>query len=179
MKVENKNVVAVSYELRLNSKEGDIVDSADAKHSLNFIYGTGAMLPKFEENLSGLVADSSFEFKLTSEEGYGNYSDQNISEVPMDVFKKDDKIEDGLLEIGNVIPLQDNQGNHFNGKVLEKTETNVKLDFNHPLAGQDLFFAGKIISIREATAEEISHGHVHQPHHHEHGGEGCDGNCNH
>ena len=141
------------------------------------------MLPKFENNLNGLTADAEFEFMLTSEDGYGAYNEQNVSEIPLDVFMQDGKIQDGLLAIGNVIPLQDNKGNNFNGKVVSVSDSAVKLDFNHPLAGKNLYFTGKVIAVREATPEELSHGHVHQPghHHHHHDDENhsCGGSCNH
>ncbi len=180
MKAEKNKVVAVSYELRLE-KGGEVIDSATAERALAFIFGSGMMLQKFEDNLEGLEADSEFEFMLTSEEGYGAYNEQNVSEIPLDVFMQDGKIQDGLLAIGNVIPLQDNKGNHFNGKVISVSDSAVKLDFNHPLAGKDLYFTGKVIEVREAAPEEISHGHVHQHghHHHHHHDENhtCDGSC--
>jgi len=175
MKVEDKKVVAVSYELRLDSKEGEVMDAANEEQALHFIYGTGFMLPKFEENLTNLSAGDSFDFMLTSENGYGAYNEENVADVPLDIFMQDGKTPEGLLTIGNVIPLQDNKGNHFNGKVEKVSDSAVTLDFNHPLAGKDLFFTGKVVTVREATEEELSHGHVHQPGHvHK---EGCDGDC--
>lgn len=177
MKVENNNVVAVSYELRLNSKDSEIVDAANENHALQFIYGTGTMLEKFEENLNGLSENDAFEFQLESKDGYGEYNEQNISDIPKNAFEQNGKIQEGLLQIGNVIPLQDNKGRHYNGKVLEVTNDTVKLDFNHPLAGQKLFFTGKIVSIRKATEEEMAHGHVHDHNHHNHDDHECDGRC--
>ncbi len=80
----------------------------------------------------------------------------------------DGKIEDGLLEIGNQITMQDQNGNPLDGIVMEVSDQSVKMDFNHPLAGQDLHHLGEIIDVREATTEEIDHGHVHGPHGHQH-----------
>jgi FKBP-type peptidyl-prolyl cis-trans isomerase SlyD len=70
-----------------------------------------------------------------------------------------------LLTIGNVIPLQDENGNRFNGQVVSVTDELVKLDFNHPLADEDLYFTGKIIEVRDATQQELEHGHIHQDGH--------------
>jgi len=161
MKAEKNNVVSLTYELRIDGKEGEVIDAANEKQPLDFIYGSGMMLPKFEENLANLSADDAFDFMLTAEDGYGVRNEENIADVPMNVFQQDGKIEEGLLAVGNVIPLQDNEGNRFNGQVVSLTQDTVKLDFNHPLAGENLFFTGKILSVREATKQELEHGHVH------------------
>ena len=165
MKAEKNKVVSVSYELRTKGKDGEVVDMAYEESPLNFIYGTGMMLPKFEENLANLTVESTFDFRLTSEEGYGSRNEENVSDIPKNVFEQNGKIEAAILDIGNVIPLQDDKGNHFNGKVVSVTDEVVKLDFNHPLADEDLYFTGKVISVREATQQELEHGHVHEDDH--------------
>ena len=73
-----------------------------------------------------------------------------------------------MLKIGNVIPMQDQNGNPLRGTVKEIADTTVKMDFNHTLAGQELHFTGQIVDLREGTEEEISHGHVHGPGGHQH-----------
>ncbi|MCF6365947.1 MAG: peptidylprolyl isomerase [Bacteroidales bacterium] len=167
MKTEKNKVVAVSYELRIEEKSEEIIDLAYEEKPLEFLFGNGMMLQKFEDNLAGLSIGDTFNFKLTSEEGYGVRNEENISEIPKNVFEQNGKIEAGLLDIGNVIPLQDDKGNRFNGQVISVTGELVKLDFNHPLAGEDLFFTGKIVNIREATEQELEHKHVHS-HGHDH-----------
>ena len=167
MKIEKNKVVSVSYELRTKGKDGEVVDMAYEESPLNFIYGNGMMLPKFEENLENMAVDNTFDFKLTSEEGYGSRNEENVSDVPKNIFEQNGKIEAGILDIGNVIPLQDEKGNHFNGQVVSVTDEIVKLDFNHPLADEDLYFTGKVVSVREATQQELEHGHVHD-HGHDH-----------
>ena len=119
------------------------------------------MLPKFEENLNGLKAGDNFEFQLTCEDAYGPASEDAVVELPKNIFEVDGSIEEGLLEEGNVIPMQNNEGHKFNGVVVEVNDDMVTMDFNHPLAGDDLHFTGKIIDIREATPEEVDDGHVH------------------
>jgi len=171
--VADKNkVVSVRYELRLNGKDGEIVESVDEAKPFTFIYGTGYMLEKFEEKLKGMTESETYEFMLTSDEAYGQRNEENMAEIPMSAFEANGKVEEGLLAIGNYIPLRDEAGNHYNGKVLSVTEEMVKLDFNHPLAGENLYFTGAILLIREATEEELSHGHVHEEGH-DHGGDGC------
>jgi len=102
------------------------------------------------------------------EEGYGDYDDSKKVIIPKANFKEDGKKNRDLLRVGNVIPMQDDKGNHLRGEVLKVDYMGVHLDFNSPLAGLDLQFEGKIVSIREAVPVEIEHGHVHGPdgHHH-------------
>ena len=66
-----------------------------------------------------------------------------------------------VLTVGNVLPMSDNMGNVMNGKVVSYTDESVKMDFNHPLSGHELHFTGEIVDVREATQEEVEHGHVH------------------
>ena len=75
---------------------------------------------------------------------------------------------DESIQVGVSVPMSDNEGNHMRGKVLEITPEFVRMDFNHPLAGTDLQFEGKILEVREATQDELAHGHAHGPggHHH-------------
>ena len=89
--------------------------------------------------------------------------------IPKEAFKNSDgTIEKDVLVIGKTVPMVDQEGNHLQGVVDEITELHVKMDFNHPLAGQTLHFVGSVAEVRGATAEELSHGHVHGPggHHH-------------
>ncbi|NOZ35155.1 MAG: peptidylprolyl isomerase [Chlorobi bacterium] len=161
MKAEKNNVISLTYELKTTEKDGKIIDAASEEQPLDFIYGSGMMLPKFEENLAGLKKGDTFKFMLTAEEGYGKRNENNLADVPMNVFEQNGKIEDNLLTAGNIIPLQDQDGNHFNGKIISVNDGSVKLDFNHPLADENLYFSGKIVSVREATKQELEHGHVH------------------
>lgn len=169
MKIEKNKVVSLTYNLRKDSHEGDMVESVNEEVPLEFIFGQGMMLQKFEENLTGMVQGDDFKFELTSQEAYGEYSNENVFDLPKKNFEIDGKIEDGVLAVGNIIPLQDQQGNRFDGTIKEVKDESVVMDFNHPMAGQSLFFTGKVIGIREATAEELDHGHVHGPgHEHNH-----------
>ncbi len=114
------------------------------------------MLPKFEENLAGLSSGDSYDFQLAAEDAYGVKDENAIAELPLDMFGEMEK-----PEIGSVLPLQDNEGNQFRAQVKSISDTAVTVDLNHPMAGQDLHFIGTIISVREATEEELSHGHAH------------------
>ena len=157
MKIQPNSVVALTYDLYTsqNGKE-EFVEKADEQNPLVFLYAVGMMLPKFEENLEGLSAGDTYDFHLTAEHAYGTVDENAIAELPIDMFGEVEK-----PVIGAILPLQDNEGNQFRAKVKEINDTAVVVDLNHPMAGQDLHFIGKIISVREATEEELAHGHAH------------------
>ncbi len=155
MKIEKNKVVALSYTLKV---EGDVIETVKADQPMEFIYGTGYLLPKFEENIAGKVIGDSFEFTLTASEGYGENNPDAIVELPVDMFKIDGKLEDGILTVGNVLPMQDSEGNRLQGSVEEVNDEVVVMNFNHPLAGSELNFAGTVVSVREATETELTNG---------------------
>ncbi len=92
---------------------------------------------------------------MRKEDGYGEYNNDMIIELGKDVFKVEDKIDEEMLKIGNIVPMQNDQGRQLNGKIISVSDDKVKMDFNHPLAGEDLYFEGVILEIREATKEEL------------------------
>ena len=170
MIISKDSVVSVTYELKIANGDGDIVEKVNDSNPLVFLLGYGNLLPMFESNLSGLKTGDQFDFKLTSEDAYGKLSKEAIVDLPKSLFVVDGEIDNDLLKIGNIIPMTDQSGNRFNGKVMEFTGDIVKMDFNHPLAGEDLHFKGQVVGVREATEEELQHGHIHQT-------SGCGGSC--
>ena len=168
MNIEKNTVVSLNYELRTEGFDSHIVEKTDEDHPLEFIFGVGMMIPKFEENLKGKSVNDIFQFMITAEEGYGLSTDENVVELPKTVFQIDGKVNEDLLVVGKILPLQDNTGHMFNGKVAEIKKDSVVMDFNHPMADKDLYFTGKINSVRKATDEELDHGHVHRDGHHHH-----------
>ena len=165
MNVAKEKVISVSYELR--ATDGELIEQVASDQPFQFLYGTGHMIPMFEEKLVGMTEGSDFDFMIASDDAYGPVNADSIVDLAVDMFKRDGVLEEGLLVIGNNIPMQDAQGNRFNGIVKELNGEMAKMDFNHPLAGVDLHFKGKVEAIREATEEELSHGHLH----------GADGGC--
>jgi FKBP-type peptidyl-prolyl cis-trans isomerase SlyD len=156
MKIERNKMVSLIYELRESNKNGRILEVLDETRPLNFIYGTGKLLPVFESNISSLKTGDAFSFSLDSESAYGDRREEMIVDLPLSVFEADGKINEDICRVGNEVPMMDGEGNHLNGVINEITEDHVKMDFNHPMAGLDLFFSGKVIEIREATDQELS-----------------------
>ena len=151
MKAGNKTVVSLQYQLEV---EGEIVDKSTPERPLTFPFGVGYLLLKFEANIEGLEPGEKFAFTLTPEEGYGPYREDMVVDLPKETFMINGAIEEGLLEIGNQIPLQSQDGARFLGVVKAVDAESVKIDLNAPMAGKTLNFSGEIVSVRELTAEE-------------------------
>ncbi len=160
MTIEDKKVIELTYELRTEGEQGDIVEKVEDKKPLRFLYGAGNMLPKFEENLKGLKDGESFKFKIECDDAYGQASEEAVVDIPKNVFEVEGEVNEDILYQGNVIPMMDAQGNKYTGVVQEVKDNEVSMDFNHPLAGDDLFFTGKILAIRDASDKEIEQGHA-------------------
>ncbi|TAL63040.1 MAG: peptidylprolyl isomerase [Bacteroidetes bacterium] len=156
MKIEKNKIVSLIYELRESDTEGRIIESQDETRPLTFIFGTGRLLPLFESNINSLNNGDNFRFALNSEMAYGEKREDMIVDVPISVFETDGKINEEICFVGNEVPMMDTEGNPLSGIINEINENCVKMDFNHPMAGLDLFFSGKIIEVREATIEEIA-----------------------
>lgn len=165
MKITKNTVPSVSYTLVV---DGEVVDMAEKDKPLSFIHGIGMMVPGFETNLEGLTAGTKYDFKLTPEEAYGEYNEEALVDLPISTFMVDGKVNKEMLKVGQVVPMQDQNGNPLNGTVVEISDESVKMDFNHMLAGKELNFTGEILEVREATQPELDHGHVHGPEGHEH-----------
>jgi len=155
MKIGTNKVVALSYTLEV---DGDVMETVKADKPMEFIFGTGYLLPKFEENVINKEVGESFDFKLSAKEGYGEENPDAIVELPKDMFMVDGNIEEGLLTVGNVLPMQDSDGNRLQGSIDEIKDEVVVMNFNHPLAGADLHFTGTVVAVREATQQELTHG---------------------
>lgn len=161
MEITDKKVVSLIYTLRQDSALGDVVEEVEGTNPLTFLFGSGNLLPKFEEQLAGLKSGDGFEFSLQSADAYGPIVDNAIVDVPKNIFEVEGEIDNNLLYVGNMVPMMDNEGRRLNGRILEINAEAVKMDFNHPMAGTDLHFKGEVTEIREATEEELAHGHVH------------------
>ncbi|MDR1676463.1 MAG: FKBP-type peptidyl-prolyl cis-trans isomerase [Tannerella sp.] len=157
MNITANKFVSVSYDLNVGEgEERELMERATAEHPLKFIYGLGAMLPAFEDRLSGLATGDAFRFSLSPESAYGEYVEENVVELPKNVFEVDGRFDNEYISEGNTVPMMTSDGEHLNGSILEVKEDTVLMDFNHPLAGETLHFEGKVLDVHEATAGEIA-----------------------
>lgn len=159
MKITTNKFVSAEYELYVDAeKEGELelMERATADEPLSFIFGIGMMLPKFEENLFGLKAGDTFDFTINNEDAYGPYIDEHVIDLDRSVFEIDGKLDEEMIFAGNVVPLMDTEGNRLSAEIIEVGKDKVKVDLNHPLAGETLHFKGKVLEVRDATEQEIA-----------------------
>ncbi|MBO7575359.1 MAG: peptidylprolyl isomerase [Bacteroidales bacterium] len=155
MKAEKNKVVAVSYQLEV---EGKIADQSAPGNPLEYIHGSGMLLPKFEGAIEGKEPGESFDFILSPEDGYGTYDPKYLVELPKTAFAIDGQVREDLLVVGRTIPMLNQAGQVVQGTVSKVTDSTVTMDFNHPMAGKTLHFTGKVESVRSATDKELTEG---------------------
>lgn len=166
METENKPqtiaddlVVSLQYTLTV---DGKIVDSADSADPLQFIQGSGDIIPGLESQLYGMSAGESKHVSVVAKDAYGDLDPEAMVEVPRSQFPSEIPMKKGTQ-----LQVQNNDGEVMDAYIASFSKDTVQLDFNHPLAGKKLVFDVTIIDLREATDEEKAHGHVHGAHGHE------------
>ena len=155
MKVEQNKMVGVDYKLTV---DGQIADQSRPGQPLEFIVGTGMLLPKFEEAHLGKEIGESVAFTLEPKDGYGEIIAEAVVDLPKDIFMVDGKLAEDILFVGSQVPMSDAQGNRMMGIVREVGDTTVKMDFNHPMAGKTLNFEVDVVSVRDVTPEDLQGG---------------------
>jgi len=173
MQITEKKVAAISYKLSSTDAQGkkSLLETVDQIHPMYFLVGHSGLPEKFEAQLKGLKQGDEFNFHLPSAEAFGNLVAEDILNLPIsDFFGEDGKLDKTAFSPGKRVPMTDENEEQVVGRVVEVNEEKayIKMDFNHPLAGHNLHFDGKVITVRDAKPEEISHGHVHGDggHHH-------------
>ncbi|MEN6589186.1 MAG: peptidylprolyl isomerase [Proteiniphilum sp.] len=157
MRISDNKYVSLTYDLNVGEgEERELMEQATAERPLEFIFGTNSMLEAFEKQIDGLEQGDTFSFHLTPEEAYGDYDDDKIIKLPKNIFEVDGKIDEEMLFEGNTVPMMDASGNRLMGSVVSIEEDVVTMDFNHPLAGENMHFEGTVMGVREASAEEIA-----------------------
>jgi FKBP-type peptidyl-prolyl cis-trans isomerase SlyD len=161
MQIANNTVVTIDY--TLTDDDGTVLDSSEGGEPLAYIHGQGNIIPGLEEALAGLSEGDAVDITVLPEKGYGQRSDDLLQAVPRERFETDDEIEVGMMFH---TPTPD--GGMRIVRVVDVSPDHVTIDGNHPLAGVTLNFSVRITGVREATAEELDHGHVHGAggHHH-------------
>ncbi len=159
MTVSENKYIQLSYNLRIENFNGKVVESAGEANPLSFVYGDGTILPRFEQKITGLKIENEFKFSLSPEEAYGLTDENAVIEIPLEAFQIEGKVDYDMIKIGNFVPMRDEHSNKLNGLVINVDAERVKMDFNNPLAGETLYFTGKINHIREAVEEDFEHHH--------------------
>lgn len=160
LKVEDGQVVSMEYTLRV---DGDVMDTSDGREPLEFIQGIGNIIPGLERELYGMQIGDSKQVSVPPADAYGEFDPEAYVEVPRSDFPADIPVEQGVE-----IQVHDENNHVMAARIDTFTDTVIKLDFNHPLAGRTLNFDVKIVGLRGASPEELDHGHAHTggEHHH-------------
>ncbi len=158
--VQKNMVVSLEYVLTLD--DGEEIDRAESGEPLIYLQGHQNIIPGLEDALVGLRVGESKDVVVAPADGYGEYDPDNFESMPLDAFPSDLELEEGLG-----LELRDGKsGQIYQVTIAEILDDEVVLDFNHPLAGETLHFAVMVADLRQATAEELAHGHVHTHGHH-------------
>lgn len=156
MKIEQNRVVTINYTLK--NTDGIVLDSSEGRDPLVYLHGVGGLIPGLERELEGKGAGESLNAVIPPEEAYGNHSAELVHVVPKSGFKgADNELQEGMR-----VQLDTPQGPAV-ASVTRIEGEDVTLDLNHPLADETLHFAVDVVEVREATEDEISHGHAHGP----------------
>jgi FKBP-type peptidyl-prolyl cis-trans isomerase SlyD len=161
--IQKGAVVTLSYTLRENDAQGPLIQETSHDNPLVFLFGFGQLLPDFEKNIEGKKAGDLYAFAIEAENAYGLYDPEGLVDLPLEIFMENGQLLEELLMPGRTLRLQDETGQVHSAIVKGRGLETVQVDFNHPLAGKNLYFTGTILAIRPATEEELAHGHVHGP----------------
>jgi len=141
--------VEIEYVLTEAGPDGEVLEECPAEQAFGFRMGAEEVLPAFEKALEGKKQGEPFSFTIPCSEAYGETTKDAIHSLPKDIFEVDGEFDAERVQPGEVLPMKDDEGNEMYGIVLDVSETEVEMDFNHPFADIDLHFEGTICDIRE------------------------------
>jgi FKBP-type peptidyl-prolyl cis-trans isomerase SlyD len=160
MQIAKQKVVTIEY--TLTDEQGEVLDTSEGQEPLVYIQGMGSIIPGLETALEGKAAGDALRVTVAPEHGYGKRDEELVMVMPRDRFPPGSEIEKGMR-----FQAQSAGGSHV-VTVVTVDDKNVTIDANHPLAGVTLAFDVKIVEVRDATADELKHGHVHGQGGHDH-----------
>ena len=152
-KVEKDAVVTLEYTLKVG---GEVVDSSEGHEPIQFLQGHGQIIPGLERAIEGMEVGESKNVVVAPADGYGEIDEEAFTEISRTEFPTNIPLQPGVE-----VQVRDEEGEILDAYIASVTDDTVRLNFNHPLAGQELDFSVTIVDIREATEEELEHGHVH------------------
>ena len=156
--IKDGQVVSMEYTLRV---DGKVIDSSEGGDPLEYLHGTGNIIPGLERELEGMSVGESKTVVVAPEDGYGELDEEAFIEAPQSEFPKDMPLNPGVE-----MELTGPEGHPMYARIERLEGENVVLNMNHPLAGKELHFDVKVIGMRDPTEEELDHGHVHGEHGH-------------
>ena len=156
MTIADKKVVTIEFTVK-NADSNEVIESSVGGEPLVYLHGFNNLVPGLEKELTGKKVGDKYEVNVSAEEGYGVRDDSLVQEVPKAAFE-------GVEEVN--VGMEFTADGPSGPVVVEVTKIEgdmVTIDSNHPLAGIPLAFSGEIQEIRDASADELEHGHIHGP----------------
>jgi FKBP-type peptidyl-prolyl cis-trans isomerase SlyD len=144
------------YTVEDGEEDPEPAEVANDRHPFQFISKLGVVLPAFEAAVVNLARGDEFNFTIPCKDAYGEFNDELMFDVPISVFMQDGKLDTNYIYEGAIVPMQGEDGNRFNAAIIEIKKEAVTIDLNHPRAGMDLHFVGRVLENRLATNQEIS-----------------------
>jgi FKBP-type peptidyl-prolyl cis-trans isomerase SlyD len=154
MQIESKKVVTIAYTLK--DEAGEVIDTSVGGEPLLYVHGMGSLVPGLEKALDGRSVGDRFSVVLTPEEGYGKRDESLIRKIPIR------KLPDGKAAVGSRVRVQTDQGPAMLLVTAVRGDY-ATVDPNHPLSDKTLHFDVEVVGVRDATPEELEHGHAHGP----------------
>lgn len=155
MSISKNKVASIAYTVK-TLDEDILIDSADSSSPLEYLHGYQNLIPGLENALEGHQVGDKFSVNIESANAYGDYNEDLVQRVPKEVFEGADSLEVGMRFLADTdmgpVPVQ----------ITDIDGDSVTVDGNHMLAGKDLAFDVEVVGLRDATEDEISHGHLHQ-----------------
>ncbi|RLD22892.1 MAG: peptidylprolyl isomerase [Bacteroidetes bacterium] len=148
MQIKNGNLITLNYKLYIDSPAGELIEETESDDPYTFIIGSGEQLEAFEKNILGLNTNDPFSFGISADEAYGQIDEKAIVSVPKTAFEHEGKIDESIFKMHKVLPMKDGDGNEFQGVIIAIGEEDITMDFNHPLAGEDIWFDGEVVEVK-------------------------------
>ncbi len=147
MKISKGTKVAVNYKLHADGPDGELIEETIVGEPFRFVLGDEALLSKFEDVLMGLEVGQKFQVSIKAVDAYGEEEENLYVEFPKSDFMEDGELDDEMFEEGEIIPMETPDGEVLEGVICEVKLNSIVLDFNHPLAGEDLYFDGEVVEV--------------------------------
>jgi len=157
-KIADKQYVELAYEIFVNDEGQEVsLYKFTPQQPDAFVFGQDpGMLEEFKNNIAGLEPGAKFNFSLSPDQAFGEVNPELVMDLPRDIFVVDGEFDSEKVYMGAVVPMQTADGQRVMGQVVKMDDATVTLDFNHQLAGQTIKYVGEVITVREATQEELN-----------------------
>lgn len=148
MKAENGSLITVNYKLYIDDPSGELVEETSLEEPYIFTLGSGDQFDVFEKQIIGLQKGDSFSFPLEKDDAFGEIDEEAVVDIAKKAFEHEGKIDENLFEMYKILPMKDEDGTEYSGVIIGIGEDSITLDFNHPLAGETIWFDGVVLDVK-------------------------------